>query len=473
MKSLLKIGVSDVIISVTAVAVILLMLLPVGRALSILPVLLAAYIVPCAVYRYSRYYSSVGQLSLSIAFVMMSIFFALNLWQSTVHLGSVEAPMLLYDPFSFHRLAQDFANGTYSAYSPVIPYNGYSIFLSWWMMLGVEDIAYPTVVNIFVLLVTLLLVGRCVVFVVGDKPYTTRMVGYAMMLTAVIPGVMGTGTVLSKDPSITMSFLLCVNALYAIKQRYRVGLYAAMLVIGLIILAATRPTYIYILLLFVAAIWLYRMTKRDIVPMCVILAVIMLAIYVGVNNSWFGDSYYVACYLESQGHDSFSYGDSQKPLHQLLGDYNAYTLPQKLLVLPITTAVQFMIPFPFSTQSDVFGVPLSSAYHRMSYLWYMAALPIFLFYLLHWWRKGCDTKLSLMALVSAMAYCVPALITGGVVSRYAFCFAPLLTVMGGYVLAHIATYNKWQKRVGVAFAVSYILLLSAALLVGANPSIIL
>lgn len=473
MKSLLKIGVSDVIISVTAVAVMLLVLLPVGRALSILPLLLATYIVPCAVYRHSRYYSSIGQLSLSIAFVMMTLFFALNLWQSTVKLGTVEAPMLLYDPYSFHRLAHDIAHGTYSAYSPVIPYSGYSIFLSWWMMLGIDDIAYPTAVNIFVLLVTLLLVGRCVVFVVGDKHYTTRMAGYAMMLTAIIPGVMGTGTVLSKDPFIIMSFLLCVNALYAIKQRYKVPLYAAMLVIGLVILAACRPTYIYILLLYIAAIWLYKMTKHDIVPICAILGVIWVALYVGVNNSWFGDSYYVACYLESQGHDSFSYGDSQKPLHQIMGDYNAYTLPQKLLVLPLTTAVQFMIPFPFSTVSDVFGVPISSAYHRMSYMWYLAALPIFLFYLLHWWRKDCDIKLSLMALVSAMAYCVPALITGGVVSRYAFVFAPLLTIMGGYVIAHIATYNKRQKRVGVVFAVSYILLLSVALLVGANPSIIL
>ena len=77
-----------------------------------------------------------------------------------------------------------------------------------------------------------------------------------------------------------------------------------------------------------------------------------------------------------------------------------------------------------------------------------------------------------MALASAVAYCVPAFVTGGVVSRYAFCFVPLMSVMGAYVMTRMATYNKSQRRVVVIFAIFYVLLLATALYVGAHPSLI-
>jgi hypothetical protein len=78
-----------------------------------------------------------------------------------------------------------------------------------------------------------------------------------------------------------------------------------------------------------------------------------------------------------------------------------------------------------------------------------------------------------MAFASAVAYCVPALITGGVVSRYAFCFVPLLSVAGAYVLAQFAIYDKKKRFITYIFSVVYILLISIALYIGAHPSLIL
>ncbi len=473
MKTLLRIGISDVILSMVIVATVLLCLLPVGRALTILPMLLAVYLIPYIVYYKSDYYTAIGGVSLSVSYVMMAVFFILNLWQSTIALGSVQSPMLLYDAYSFHRLAHDLAYDTLSVHSPIVPYMGYSVFLSCWISLGIEDIAFPIMINIFMLLVAMLLVGHCVVLVVGRTSYTTRMAGYAMMLMAMIPGVMANATVLSKEPFVVVSMLMCINALYAIKQRHKVGIYILMYIVGLLLLSMSRPTYIYVLLLFMAIAWLHGMKRSDIVPMCMVLGMMLVALYIGVQNSWWGNGDYIAGYIVSGAHESFSYGDSQTPLHKLLGDYDSYTLIGKLLILPITTAVQFMIPFPFESVSDVLGIPISTSYHRMSWMWYMAAIPMLLFYLLHWWRRDCDVKLSLMALVSGMAYCVPALITGGVVSRYAFCFTPLLTIMGAYVLVQVRSYNRRQRRIAYVFVMSYTILLSVALLVGANPSIIL
>ena len=473
MKLPLKVGVSDIVVAMLVATIIVLSMLPLVRAVSILPVLLVAYLLPCIVYRRMSFYNPVGQCALSLSFVMMTFFTTLNLWQSTVLLGSVDAPMLLHDAFSFHRLSQDIANDTLSEHSPILPYMGYPYFLSLWRVLGINDIAYPLVVNILVLLISLLLVGRCVVFVMGDNPYTTRMAAYAMMLTAIVPGVMSTATQLAKEPFVICALLLCLNAMYAIKQRHRVALYAVMLAVGLLVLSTCRPTYIYILLMYMPAIWLYKFVRRDIASVVVVLMAMSIALYAGVQYSWWGSSDYIGQYVESGAYSGFSCGESQKPMQQLLGEYKEYTLLGRFLILPVTVAVQFLIPFPFETAPAEFGMPLSSAYARMSYLWYIAAIPMILFYLLHWWRKGCDVRLSLMALVSAMAYCVPAFISGGVVSRYAFCFVPMLSVVGAYTLVHIHTYSKQYKRVAIPFTVAYVVLISIALYIGANPSVIL
>lgn len=472
MKSAFKIGLFDIIVAVVVVSILLLSMLPISRAIVILPVLLAAYILPCIVYRRMSCYGAIGQLSLSMAFVMMAIFFILNLKQSTVDLGSADAPFLLHDAYSFYRLAQDMAHDTVSVHSPIVPYWGYPYFLSMWMKLGINDIAFPIITNIFALLIAVLLVGRCVVFVVGNTTYTVRMAGYAMMLTAMVPGVMATATQLSKEPFVIVSLLLCINAMYAIKQRHRVGVYVAFLIIGLFLLSICRPTYLYVLLIFVLAIWLHKFKKADILPFVLLLLSVITALHVGLQNSWWGDAQFVGAYVVKEGHTSFSYGESQKPFLQLIGEYNEYSNIAKVLILPVTVGVQFMIPFPFETVPEIFGMPLSNAYHRMSYLWYLAALPMLLFFILHLLRTG-GVVLNLMAFASAVAYCVPALITGGVVSRYAFCFVPLLSVAGAYVLAQFATYDKKKRFITYIFSVVYLLLISIALYIGAHPSLIL
>ena len=469
----MRIGVADVIAVVLLAATMLFAYIPCGRALTILPLLLAAYIIPIIIYRHSSYYSTWGQIALSIAFAMMSIFFTLNLWQSTVLLGSVEAPFLLHDAYSFRRLAQDISHHTLGQFSPIVPYMGFPYYLSLWLDMGVIDIAYPIIVNLFLMQVVLLQVGQCVCYVVGkEKPYTTQMAGYAMLITALVPGVMANGTVLLKEPFVIVSLLLCINAMYAIKQRYRVPLHMIVLLLGMAVLSLSRPTYIYVLLVYMVVIWIYRFSHRDIWSFAVIVSMAIISLWIGVENSWWGSNEYISDYVAGGGHRSFSYGESQKPFLALVGHYASYPIWHKIAMLPFTAGVQFMIPFPFESVPEAFGMPMSGAYHRMSYLWYMAALPIFVFYVLHWWRKDVDRRISLMALASAVAYCVPAFVTGGVVSRYAFCFVPLMSVMGAYVMTRMATYKKSQRRVAVIFAIFYVLLLATALYVGAHPSLI-
>ena len=221
MNRILKIGVIDVIVAILVAIALVFSFIPCDRAIFILPLLLLSYLIPVVVYRRSSYYNLWGEIALSVAFVMMTIFFTLNLWQSTVLLGSTDAPLLLHDAYFFHRLSQDIVHQTLSENSPIVPYMGYPYYLSLWLLVGINDIAYPIVVNLFLLLMSLLLVGRCVCFIVGEhSSYASRMAGCAMLLTAIVPGVMVNGTVLLKESFVIVSLLLCINAFYAFSNMF-------------------------------------------------------------------------------------------------------------------------------------------------------------------------------------------------------------------------------------------------------------
>ena len=462
----------DVIVAVFVASILAVVLLG-GRAFYLIPFLCVAYLIPYGIFVHSQYCSFIGRMSLSIAFVSMSVFMLLNYWQSTVLLGTVEEPFLLHDALSFYILSHDIHQGTLNENSPIVPYMAYPIFLSWWIDIGVIDIAYPIILNIGLMLISISLVGRCVYFVIVDRAVAQRVSGYAMLLVSVIPGVLGMATLLAKEPFVILAMMLCVCALYAIKQRYKTYKYWLLFVVGLVLLATFRVTYIYIIALFAIVILGYKLKRCDVLPIVAVVVAMALMICVGVHLSWWGDGSYIEGYIsDKNNHNSFFCGESQLPLQQLVGSYNDHPLWLKLCLLPMSVAIQFMIPFPFMTAAPDYGLPISmTVYHRMSYLWYLAAIPMLMYYLFYWWRKGGITKLNLLATVAAVSYCVPAFITAGSVSRYAYCFVPFIAVMGGYVLYRIAGEKQELKRMAV-FAVVYIVLILSALFVGANPHLI-
>lgn len=470
MKQLLKTRNIDIALAAIVVVVLSFALLG-AKALAVSLCLLLAYSIPIAIFRRMDCYTVIGQVALSFAFVAMSVFFLLNYWQSTVLLGTADVPYLLYDAQTFYHLSHDLYNNTLGVHSPITPYMGYPIFLSWWLHCGIEDIAYPVIINIFLLLCTMLLVARCCGFIMSSDVDVQRVSGYAMLLLAMVPGVMGMATLLAKEPFIIFALVACVCAMYAIRQRCNVLLYSLLLLLGLVILASMRTTYLYVLLLFVAGIWLYKFRPTDLLSAVLVVCAIGVAIYVGSMQSWWQDSAFVGRYVEPGKRVTFFCGDSQEPLQRLIGPYYLYPLWLRFVLLPVTVAVQFIIPFPFEMAVQQLGHPISmTVYHRMSYLWYLAAIPMLGYYLFYWWRKG-GVRMSLFAIVAAAAYCIPAYMTAGSVSRYAFCFVPFLAILGGFVMWRILDNRDELKRLGV-FAMIYAIVVSAALFIGANPYVL-
>lgn len=470
MSSLGKIKYIDVIIALGLLIPPIIILLS-YNALVILICLVAVYLLPRNIYRNSSFCTPVGQFALFWAFISMSIFFILNYWQSVVQLGTPAFPHLLNDPRSFYQLSRDIAGNTIGENSPVIPYLGYPLFLSLWVKAGITDIAYPVIVNIFLILCSMILTARTILFILPDNASDAkRMASYAMLLVSIIPGILNNGTMLAKESFIIAGLSAAVCSLYALKVRYKTVKYTILFIAAIIVLALCRTTYLYILLFFIGAAYIPAFKKQDVLPLLSILLLVALSIAFGSTLSHWGDSRFVEIYIADGNSEKFICGDSQAPFEYLI-PYNTIPFWVRFLLLPVCTAVQFMIPFPFETVTPQPGLPISTAYLRMSYLWYIAAIPIFAYYLFYWWRRG-GVRLSLFALAAAISYCVPAFITGGTISRYAFCFAPFLTIAGAYAVDQIRLHKKDRKHI-LVFTIMYTVLIIAALYIGAHPYLIM
>ncbi len=467
------VNISDVDIVIVAVIVLLplIILIPTG-AIPIGISLLLVYILPRYWYKKSEFYTLLGQGALAVAYIVMAFLFIINHWQATVQMGSVDAPWLLNDSLSFYRLSYDIVQGGIDESSPKVPYFGYPAFLSFFLLLGINDIAYPVICNILLLLCSMIMVGRCVMLVVDDKPMARSISGYAMALMAMVPGVMGYGSVLSKEPFVVFAIVTSVGALYAIRRRNHTILNTLLLLLSIVILTACRASYLYVMLLLVIGVYACKPKVADILPFVCIVFAVVCAIYIGSQASYWGSSDYVLYYVNEEYSTSFFCGESQAPFEEMIGPYNTYPHWMRILLLPVTIVVQFMIPFPFETVSAQEGLPLSTAYHRMSYLWYIAALPMIAYYVFYLLRGRGGQKLLILSIWAAISYCIPAYITAGTTSRYAYCFVPILAIMGGYVLYSVLDNRRELNRLMV-FAIIYIVLIIAALYLGAHPQVIL
>lgn len=434
--------------------------------------LMLAFIIPRYIYRNSSYYTTSGHIALCIAFFSMAIFFILNYWQSVMRLGTLDSPHLLNDARSFYEMSRDVANGTVGADSPVVSYMGYPLFLALWVKMGITDIAYPMIFNIFLLLCSMVLIARTVSFILPSNQEATKIGGYAMCLIAFIPSILATATIVSKEPFIIFGLVSAVCGLYALRDRYKCKKYGLLLAAGIIILATMRVTYLYVLFFFVAAVYLPRFKKEDIKPIVAIVVAIIAFIWIGsITMSYWGTNDFVKIYVHPRHSVEYIDGNSQLPYEYIIGPYHTYPLWLRLILLPICVAVQFMIPFPFETVAPQAGLPLSTWYVRQSYLWYAAAIPIAAYFVFYWFRKG-GIRLSMFALAAAMAYCVPAFITGGTVSRYAFCFVPFLAIAGGYVINNFRFKQSEQKQLAI-FALMYFMVVMIALFIGGHSYLIL
>lgn len=371
-------------------------------------------------------------LLLSIASVFWLLTMA-SLAEATVaHGATAQSPVLTADDNKYFHWALHFHDG--SVPLPKVEFPGYpAIILLIWKLTGVSLI-WPLALNYLATLLSIVLAAAIALRLLCDK-----FPGKVHILTGVASLLMATqfhwlyyGTRLLKEPLLYLSVSLVAYALIpSSEHNSRLIKDAALLILGAAIMAVMRTTWMYFILLGIFLAAFPRRWQSD-KAFFIITTIVVVAFFVFASHFARNPASYSHAAIVNGGDvmaEQFINGKNQHIYQRLLGDYFYMPTWHKALMLPITMAVQFFIPFPWVGAETVsFG----TVFPRINFMWYAVGGVAIFYYLFLSWRKRFS--LGSWALWPALSYVIIAFLTAGTVSRYVLPFAPIITVIATYVL---------------------------------------
>lgn len=123
---------------------------------------------------------------------------------------------------------------------------------------------------------------------------------------------------------------------------------------------------------------------------------------------------------------------------RMTGEYSTFPVWKKLLLLPASVVLQFLIPFPWNYARDmVFGPTLAVAH--FGYTWYLAG-GLFLYWLAVLSRRSPALMVRL-ALWAVLLYVATAYAFSGRISRYCLPYLPLIMPAVAYTAV-----TSWRDR---------------------------
>ncbi|MCM1037005.1 MAG: hypothetical protein NC406_06755 [Bacteroides sp.] len=241
-------------------------------------------------------------------------------------------------------------------------------------------------------------------------------------------------TVLIKDVPLALGMALGALALVRLDGGSRGPATWLAAVAAVVVMAVYRPNTLNFLAL---GALIFAVRRRGILPFAGV-AAMAVAARVGVM--------YVLSYIPATYDSGMSdmyiaasgSGGGDGTVDSLLAAYPAMPVWKRLMLLPATVVMQFLIPFPWDWASDrLFGptVPLA----HCQYTWYAAGA------LLVYWAavlaRRSPAPMVRLGLWAAACYIITAYLFAGRISRYALPLLPLMMPM----VAYTATV-AWRRR---------------------------
>ncbi|MBQ9217235.1 MAG: hypothetical protein IJ160_03525 [Muribaculaceae bacterium] len=460
--------------------------LPTAQAAQMTAALVVAYALPCWIYARSRHSTPAGRAVLLAAALWLAAIAIVAVWQATVGSGaSFAMPQLYGDASQYYDWALAHYDG--SAVRPKVTFWGYSlIIVALWRILGVS-IIWPVAANVLVTLLTIVLTGHMAARLVATRQARTATLAMAMI--AVQAYFMSQGAQMLKEPWIYLAVTLMAYSLMPLPRsekretrsekretrskkretrsekretrseiilnsQFSILNYSLLFALGCLLLAAVRAKYINF---FIIAILLMAVASRfkQWQRYGALLAISLLCWWLGMIMT---DHYTVVQQVNNvtgQGGMAAMFAPAG-PYHRLLGDYFSYPVWQRLLHLPLTCAVQWIIPLPWLP--DNAQPQWLSIVPRLRLGWYVLSGVVAYFYLFRSWRRGWPWMV--WAGLPMMCYVGIAYITAGTVSRYILPFGPWWMTM-----AAATALSCWRWRPFRLFMATYVVLMAIVLAV--------
>lgn len=412
------------------------------EALQITAALAVAYALPRLLYTSRSWSCTGGRVVMLCLGALMTLMAVVALGDCTVvHERTLSRPYLASDDGTYFYWAL-------SHYDTSLPPNhiafiGFPLaMLALWKVLGVS-VLWPMAMNVCCTLTAVVVTGSLARRLLKGKVEASdaHIAAAAMLMNAVLMYFLSQGLRIQKEAMVYVSFTVIGYVLAGMNtDGNRVGWRDLTLwLVACLVLGFTRTTYLYFvaigLLMLAVAHWRGRV--KGIVVMTVMLAV---AFFIG--NHWANYSIDRHLLIVEGGEamqQQFIVGPSQQPYLEMVGKYFHYPVLKRLVLLPLTCAVQFVIPFPwlYNTPTAMELMP------RLAWGWYaVGGMAMFYFLMEGFRRKG--QALGVWAWWPVVVYVVIAYVVAGSVNRYILPLQPLAVPMALLVYYRLRQ-GQWRK----------------------------
>lgn len=383
-----------------------------------------------------------------------------NIWDWTLHSGGTLAhPVLRADDSHYYEWALYHFDG--SGQNLPVMFPGLPVLMmGLWSLLGVS-VAWPMAMNAAFVLAAVVTAGAVARRMLEGRVSASgpTVAVTAMVMTGVLAYFVSQGIRIQKEAMVYLAIGLVGYALAGMRRadRFTAADWWAY-ALACLILAFGRTTYLYFVMMGVAMMWAgnARSHWRTAAAMMVV-AVALMAL--GNHFAYYSvERHVVIVNGGNEMREAYINDGAQAPYLRLIGDYFNYPKLLRAAMLPLTLAVQFIIPFPWLKGAVV---SVDTVLPRLAYGWYaVGAMAVFYFVAVAWRKRD---SLGLWAWWLAASYAAIAYITAGSISRYVLPFEPLMATLATYVLCRACEGR--QRKALVWWLAAFAVVLGATLAV--------
>ncbi len=409
-----------------------------GNSMSIVIAFAVAYLVPRFIYSGSKVSCRWGQWTLLLAATALSVYAICEFIAWTPVAGySLEIPYLTDDSEAYYRWALSHYDGRFPA--PDIIYSGLPIImLGLWKVFGV-NVVWPMALNIMFILLTMVMTGKIAHRLLSHRfpsVNPVNIVASAMLMVALLGFFVAQGMRIQKESYCSLGFTMVAYAFAGMtvstlnkRDRYRD---LVIFLAGTLLVAFIRTNFVYFI--FVGAVMMSLAGKCARWKQGMLMAVVALSITFLFNYLFSYTIEHQLLILEGGKvmANDFELGKTQQPYQNIIGDYYFYPQWKRVLMLPITMGVQYIIPFPWIY--DYSNATVMTLILHMRFMWYFAGGMCLFYYLYLAVVRYKTFSLGIWALWPVVIFVFLAFATGGLVGRYFLPIQPLFIVIALYVI---------------------------------------
>lgn len=322
---------------------------------------------------------------------------------------------------------------------------------AWLMLVFGRSIGVPLVFISLCYTATVIMTGAVTWRLTASK----RTANVAVVMCAVMCYLLAHSAVLLKDCPVTLAWALMAWFMAAMCSERRLGAadWIAIALAGALLMLFRPNGLLMLIVPFVVMLPAMSRRHRLTVPALVVVAVALRYV------SWSADIVNSIAHTAMADDTTAMILTNQytAPLDNITGDYPLLPFYIKLLWLPVTVGLLFLLPFPWNFGRDMIFGPAESVAH-FGFFWYIAG--ILVAYYLFSRQRPAGQAMFLMTIAGVVLYVFIAYVTGGRVSRYCLPLLPMLLPPAAATLDvcyRRPTLWRWMGCSGACIAAALIL----------------